>query len=148
MTKVTGFCTADGCDRPAVSRPSFCLKHYKRWKRRGTTHNVTPEERFFSYIQTVAAWDDCWVWTKRLATGGYGQFWIGKTILSAHRWAYEFLRSPIPNGLALDHLCSNPPCVNPWHLEPVTQRENLRRSTNHIGARIRAKDNGKPGDPA
>lgn len=148
MNKVTGLCTADNCDRPAVSRPSFCLKHYKRWKRRGTTHDITPEERFFSYLAPVSEWDACWMWTNRQGAGGYGQFWIGKRIYLAHRWVYEFLRAPIPDGLKLDHLCSNPACVNPWYLEPVTQRENLRRSKNHIGARIRAKDNWKPGGPA
>lgn len=128
MTKVTGLCTAEGCDRPAVSRPSFCLKHYKRWKRRGTTHDVTPEERFFASIAPGANWEDCWIWTNRLMVGGYGSFSADKKIWLAHRWSYEFMRAPIPDGLALDHLCSNPPCVNPWHLEPVTQRENVLRS--------------------
>lgn len=146
METITRTCIAD-CDRAPVAR-GMCLKHWKRWRRRGTTHDVTPEERFFSYIAPVAEWNACWVWTNRLAVGGYGQFWVGKKTVMAHRWSYEFLRAPIPDGLSLDHLCSNPPCVNPWHLEPVTQRENLRRSKNHIGARIRAKDNRKPGDPA
>jgi hypothetical protein len=45
----------------------------------------------------------------------------------AHRYAYELLVGPIASGLVLDHLCRNPGCVNPKHLEPVTDRENTRR---------------------
>jgi hypothetical protein len=145
MTKVAGPCGDGRCDLPAATRAGFCLKHYKRWKRRGTTHDITPEERFFSYIEPISEWGACWLWTNRHGAGGYGQFWVGKDTHLAHRWAYEFLRAPIPYGLKLDHLCSTPACVNPWHMEPVTQRENLRRSRNHVGAFIRAQANRKPG---
>ncbi|HEV2123202.1 MAG TPA: HNH endonuclease signature motif containing protein [Chloroflexota bacterium] len=47
--------------------------------------------------------------------------------LKAHRWAYEALVGPIPTGTELDHLCRNPACVRPDHLEPVTHAENIRR---------------------
>jgi hypothetical protein len=40
---------------------------------------------------------------------------------------YERERDPIPAGLHLDHLCRVRDCVNPEHLEPVTNAENLRR---------------------
>jgi hypothetical protein len=46
----------------------------------------------------------------------------------AHRYAYEWLIGPIPIGLDLDHLCRTRECVNPNHLEPVTRKENIRRS--------------------
>jgi hypothetical protein len=36
-------------------------------------------------------------------------------------------RGEIPEGLVLDHLCKTRCCVNPWHLEPVTLLENIRR---------------------
>ena len=51
----------------------------------------------------------------------------GANTMPAHRYAYEELVGPIPEGLQLDHLCRNRSCVNPDHLEPVTCRENLRR---------------------
>ena len=45
----------------------------------------------------------------------------------AHRVYYERHVGPVPEGLELDHLCRNPGCVNPEHLEPVTHAENIRR---------------------
>lgn len=68
----------------------------------------------------------CWFWTGAL-TRGYGSFNTGGKRKYAHRLAYEELVGPIPDGLQIDHLCRVPNCVNPEHLEPVTQRENLRR---------------------
>lgn len=47
----------------------------------------------------------------------------------AHRLAYEIFREPIPNGLVIDHLCKKHDCVNPDHLEPVTNKINILRGT-------------------
>jgi hypothetical protein len=101
--------------------------HYKRWKRRGSAQDITADQRFFSYIQPAAEWDACWIWTSWTDVSGYGRFGIGKKNVSAHRWSYQFFRAEIPDGLAIDHLCRNRLCVNPWHLEPVTWRENALR---------------------
>jgi len=69
----------------------------------------------------------CIVWTASYTGGGYGGFWNGTRQVRAHRFAYELLVGPIPEGLALDHLCRVRRCVAPAHLEAVTQRENVRR---------------------
>lgn len=45
----------------------------------------------------------------------------------AHRVSHVLYKGPIPNGLVIDHLCRNPSCVNPDHLEAVTQKENVHR---------------------
>ena len=70
----------------------------------------------------------CWDWVGALSPLGYGSATgsDGKT-RKAHRVIYERVKGAIPAGLELDHLCRNPSCVNPDHLEPVSHRENCRR---------------------
>lgn len=81
-------------------------------------------ERFWSKVEKTAT---CWLWRAARDRDGYGAFRIGHRTVRAHRWAYEQLVGPIPEGLEPDHLCRNHACVNPDHLEPVTHKENLRR---------------------
>jgi hypothetical protein len=69
----------------------------------------------------------CWLWTGCRHRLGYGKVGSGGRNLLAHRLYYEMFKGPIPEGYDLDHLCRNPSCVNPEHLEPVTHGENLRR---------------------
>lgn len=65
----------------------------------------------------------CWLWMGAINESGYGQ-WRGQM---AHRFSYEAIIAPIPDGLTIDHLCRVRCCVNPAHLEPVTMRENVMR---------------------
>ncbi|MCM8555654.1 HNH endonuclease signature motif containing protein [Streptomyces sp. STCH 565 A] len=87
----------------------------------------TIDDRFWSKV-IPAAPEECWHWAASTSPEGYGSFRSasGKNV-GAHCWAYESLRAEIPAGLVLDHLCRNRACVNPWHLEPVTQRVNVLR---------------------
>lgn len=68
----------------------------------------------------------CWVW-QGAKRGGYGRVKLAGKTQEAHRVSYEFHIGHIPDGLVLDHLCRNRACINPAHLEPVTQEENIRR---------------------
>ena len=83
------------------------------------------KERFFDKVNKT---ETCWLWTGSTNHKGYGQFakYQGKHIF-AHRWSYQYHIGDIPNGLVIDHLCENKLCVNPDHLEAVTNKENLRR---------------------
>lgn len=70
----------------------------------------------------------CWLWLGATANRGYGQATIGRSrVTSAHRASFIAYRGYEPVGLDVDHLCRNPICVNPDHLEAVTHQENCRR---------------------
>lgn len=84
-------------------------------------------ERFTTKI-LVDSDTGCWVWTGAVTGSmGYGSFYMNGRKEVAHRAAYMLYVGPIPDGFDLDHLCRNPLCANPEHVEPVTQAENNRR---------------------
>jgi hypothetical protein len=72
--------------------------------------------------------DDCWLWQASCAAH-YPQIHAGDKVRKAHVVLYELMIGPVPDGLELDHLCRTYRCVNPWHMEPVTRLENVRRSS-------------------
>lgn len=84
-------------------------------------------------INKIQVTNTCWVWQGGLDKDGYGITHIFENNKSnttrAHRLVYTLLVEDIPNGLVIDHICENPPCVNPEHLEVVTVRENTMRGT-------------------
>ena len=93
---------------------------YARWGR------IPTEERFWRKVNKT---DRCWLWTGALTGKGYGSFGQtppGGSVL-AHRFAYIREFGAIPDGLVIDHLCRERRCVNPAHLEAVTNRENVVR---------------------
>lgn len=81
--------------------------------------------------------DECWPWLAGHTKAGYGTVHVGhQTTTTAHRAVYELLVGPIPDGLVLDHLCRNPGCVNPAHLEPVTYATNTERGIGSERSRL------------
>lgn len=88
---------------------------------------MNPSERFWSRV-SGDSFEECWNWTSTTSHNGYGRISIGGKKVRAHRYAYESMIAKIPAGLALDHLCRNRLCVNPWHLEPVSTRVNNARA--------------------
>lgn len=80
----------------------------------------------------------CWAWLGAKTDRGYGHLNIEGRNAGPHRFAYEFCIGPIPEGLVLDHLCRNRSCVEPFHIEPVTQQQNILRGTGRSACAARA----------
>src|SRR5690606_5755076 len=83
------------------------------------------EQRFWEKVDKS---DGCWLWTAAKDAYGYGTFSVvrGKAN-GAHRIAYSWLVGPLDRKTFLDHLCRVRHCVNPEHLQPVTNGENVLR---------------------
>ncbi len=104
-------------------------------------------ERFCERAQVSPS--GCWWWMGHHNNNGYGMFSIQGRMVLAHRFAYETFIGSIPVDMELDHLCQHRGCVNPWHLEVVTHRENLRRGQGWgLGGKLqRAKTHCPHGHP-
>lgn len=106
-------------------------------------------ERLMEKVREVES--GCWEWFHYIEPSGYAKLWIDRRAVMAHRFSYEFHIGPIPDGLEIDHLCRVRHCVNPYHLEPVTTAENVRRMTAHRTPYQNLRDacpNGHPYDEA
>lgn len=76
----------------------------------------------------VAGDGGCWLWSRSKSRDGYGWASLGNKTHQAHRLVFVILRGAPPEGLVLDHLCRVRHCVNPAHLQPVSNHVNLLRS--------------------
>lgn len=127
-------CSIEDCGERATRR-GMCDTHRRREEKHGET--TEPRERkFWAKVDKNGPVPEhrpelgpCWVWTGYVhPKTGYGQFGMKEGTRLPHRIAYQYLIGPIPEGMHLDHLCSNRRCVNAErHLEPVSPRENIRR---------------------
>lgn len=134
-------CAVPDCVKSVQSR-GWCRSHHRAEIEKGNRVTVrTPKpaaERFWPKVDKSSA-DGCWNWTGATGPNGYGYFGAPKgSSRLAHRFAYESTNGPVPEGLQLDHLCRNRRCVNPSHLEAVTQRVNTLRSESPTAINARA----------
>lgn len=98
----------------------------------------SPLDRLMERVKKVP--NGCWIWQGAINRLGYGRIRVGShadrtsRVVYTHRLSYEFHVGPIPDDLVLDHLCHNPVCCNPAHLEAVPQRVNLLRGIDTLAA--------------
>ncbi|MBA2559947.1 MAG: HNH endonuclease [Propionibacteriales bacterium] len=96
-------------------------------------------------IQGLASEDEsgCWIWKGGTGKRQYGHMNVmingKKCCIGSHRAAWLAFRGDIPEGLVTDHLCRVPLCVNPWHLELVSNAENCRRGQVGRGRRVKQR---------
>lgn len=133
-------CSEPGCSDKPWAR-GLCHNDYNFHYTRGTLPPLilpTPAERFWRQVdkdgpipEHAPRLGQCWLWTGFCCKQGYGRFRPtskpSDPKVLAHRFAYELVVGPIPDGLELDHLCRNTSCVNPSHAEPVTAQVNTKR---------------------
>lgn len=124
-------CLIEDCTAPDDGARGWCSKHYRRFQRHGdplATSRIVGDDvaRFWSYVDQGGA-DGCWNWTGATSQDGYGILLVKRQTLYMPRFAWGLRHGPMVDGLEPDHLCRNPACVNPDHLEPVTHRENVLR---------------------
>jgi hypothetical protein len=106
---------------PKGSSRSYLQGHSRR--KHGVMCDYVVEDRGYK--------TECWIW-QRGQSDGYGRIWDAdeQKEVKAHRYFYLKSGKTILDGLVLDHLCKVTLCVNPDHLEPVTNVENSRRAMN------------------
>jgi hypothetical protein len=139
------------CGKEFSRSPAFVRRSKLHFCSRtcATAHAVasmpTLEDRFWTRVDRNTG--GCWAWLgPKNPTSGYGTVKASGKSTYAHRVAYTLTHGPIPDGLVIDHLCRNPVCVNPDHLEVVTHRENVLRGIGPA-ARNARKTHCKHGHP-
>jgi|688.fasta_scaffold719347_2 hypothetical protein len=131
-------CSFEGCQKKHCAK-GLCNSHWAQKKRHGElTPIVTHEslhDRFLRQTKIPENKNECWIFEgngegsgKSAKQGcGYGQIWFNNKKQMAHRYSYEYYKEKIPAGIQIDHMCRVKKCVNPAHLQLVTQDENMRR---------------------
>jgi len=128
-----GFCHC-GCGNKTsiIDRHDTKLKAVKGQPRpylKGHASRISPVD----YVVEDRGYETpCWIWQRGTEKHGYGRMKHNGRQCSSHRVYYERVKGPVPKSeaplwLVLDHLCRVPSCVNPDHLELVTQAVNRRR---------------------
>ncbi|HCG55324.1 MULTISPECIES: HNH endonuclease [Brevibacterium] len=130
-------CLVIDCGRPGVRR-KYCSMHYQRFMKTGSplvgARTKTPEDAFAKFAVSVAG--GCLLWTAGKDRDGYGNIAVYGRKTRAHRYAWERIYGPMPDGMQVDHKCWNPSCVNIEHLRLANHAENQHyRNGSHRGSK-------------
>jgi len=91
-------------------------------------------ERFWKRVN-IGAPDECWEWTGSRRSDGYGHFYVWGKHRAVHRFSFYIANLYWPP--VVRHICDNPKCVSPHHLEGGTQQQNVQDTVlrgRHYGA--------------
>lgn len=118
-------CSYPGCDRAHFGL-GLCKPHHRQqWRgqelRPVIDRSISPEERFWAKVDKAG---DCWLSSSNLTHDGYARVSVDGSKIYAHRFAWELLVGPIPDGMQVDHKCFVHNCVRPDHLRVVTDKQN------------------------
>lgn len=98
---------------------------------------------FWSKVDKSAGPSNCWIWTGARYTGGYGLMFLEGRRVLAHRFAYELLHGPVPEGMCVLHSCNVRVCVNQAHLRLGTDLDNAKqREADGRGKQPRGEQHG------
>lgn len=126
-------CSVGGCAKPARTR-GYCNTHYSRWRIHGDP--LGGQKHYSEPAAAIAArseWQGgCLVWNGARTPEGYGHMKVQGAGKRVHRVSWELENGEIPEGMFIDHVCHNPPCVNVEHLRLATPAQN---ASSRSGAR-------------
>ena len=134
-----GFCKVENCGKRVYAR-KLCACHNWRIRKYGSLDLLGPttEDKFWAQVDRSDT-NGCWIWNGSTTNAGYGRFHHdNRRSMGAHVFSYMLANGPVPDGKVIDHLCRTPLCVNPGHMEPVTERENILRGTSPSAINARA----------
>lgn len=145
-------CSIENCGL-AHQAKGFCDKHYRRFKKTGDPTSArklasSTEEAFT--IRSIQTETGCYRWDGAVDTTGYAIMADACRKMGAHRYAWERVNGPIPDGKVIDHICGTRSCTKVEHLRITTQKQNCENrsalsANNTSGYRgvSRAKRSGK-----
>lgn len=89
-------------------------------------------QRIRDYMENYIQYEPntgCSLWIGDNVKGGYGRICINRKKLLAHRVMYYLYKGDIPKSMTIDHVCNNPFCVNPIHLQAISMKDNTMRGS-------------------
>jgi hypothetical protein len=96
------------------------------------------KQRFYAKVEANADADGCWLWTARVGTDGFGQFWYQGRCVAAHRLAYQWANNdPDRSLIRVTQICGNRLCVNPIHLV-AAPKQSESVGYNAVHSRVKA----------
>ena len=105
-----------------------------KYRRPGATSSTPPPERVTARLLSKYTVTDSGCWESGYSTGNHGYSQIGwsdpagRYLWLGHRASWYAHNGPIPIGMTVDHLCRNRICINPDHLQLLSNWENARRN--------------------